>query len=240
MLKKYRVLMVLLPLVMVGCWRVDDLFRVVGWVMRDQATVAERLAQYGESARERLRPHFQAVGVAYPPKEVVLVGLKAEKRLQLYAGSGAGQPRFIRSWPVLAASGGVGPKQREGDRQVPEGLYRIDSLNPNSRFHLSLRIDYPNGFDRRIAAGEGRKNLGGDIMIHGADVSIGCLAMGNPTAEELFVLVAETGHSRVRVILAPVDFRNHPRWTPPTHLPAWTATLYRDVRAALAVLPIPA
>src|SRR5204863_8498878 len=61
---------------------------------------------------------------------------------------------------------------------ISEGIYPIESLNPNSRFHLSLRIGYPNAFDRAQAAKEKRTNLGGDIMIHGNSVSIGCLAMG--------------------------------------------------------------
>jgi murein L,D-transpeptidase YafK len=127
------------------------------------ATTAERVASYGAS--------------------FTLIGLKAEKRLELWAPDAAGRPRLIKTYPILAASGGAGPKLREGDRQVPEGLYAIESLNPNSRFHLSLRIDYPNAADRRRAQAEARTGLGGDIMIHGSNVSIGCLAMGDPAAE---------------------------------------------------------
>jgi murein L,D-transpeptidase YafK len=144
----------------------------------------------------------------------------------------------VRSYPIRAASGVLGPKLRQGDRQVPEGLYRIELLNPNSRFHVSLRVNYPNQFDRRMAVSEGRARLGGDIMIHGNRVSIGCLAMGDAAAEDLFVLAADTGLQRIDVILAPVDLRYRPRPATPD-LPGWISTLYADIRAALAALPAP-
>ena len=89
--------------------------------------------------------------------------------------------------------GASGPKIQRGDKQVPEGVYGISYLNPNSAYHLSLGVNYPNAFDREMAAKDGRKNLGGDIMIHGKNVSSGCLAVGDEPAEELFVLAAEVG-----------------------------------------------
>jgi murein L,D-transpeptidase YafK len=126
---------------------------------------------------------------------------------------------------------------REGDRQVPEGIYPIELLNPNSRFHLSLRIGYPNPFDRAKAKDEGRQRLGGDIMIHGNSVSIGCLAMGDPAAEDLFVLAADTGIKHITVILSPVDFRTGAALPDTEKLPAWTKPLYQEIKARLAELP---
>jgi murein L,D-transpeptidase YafK len=198
------------------------------------ATTTERLATYGASVRSRLAPAFEAAGVPYPPTSFTLIGLKAEKRLELWAPDAAGRPRLIKTYPILAASGGAGPKLREGDRQVPEGLYGIESLNPNSRFHLSLRVDYPNAADRRRAQAEGRTGLGGDIMIHGSDVSIGCLAMGDPAAEELFVLAALTGPKNIRVILSPVDFRRLDKIDLPASLPVWVPDLHAEIKAELA------
>ena len=151
-------------------------------------TVAERLEAHGSDARARMGPGFRAAGVAYPPGAVVLVGLKREREIQVYAGPSRDRVRHVFTVPVRAASGRLGPKLREGDRQVPEGLYPIESLNPNSRFHVSLRIGYPNADDRARARAEGRTQLGGDIMIHGSAVSIGCLAVGDVAAEDLFVL----------------------------------------------------
>jgi murein L,D-transpeptidase YafK len=193
------------------------------------ATTAERVATYGAAVKERLEPACTAQGVAYPPASLTLIGLKAEKRLELWAPDASGRPRLVKTYPILAASGGVGPKLREGDGQVPEGLYGIESLNPNSRFHLSLRVGYPNADDRR----EGRTRLGGDIMIHGSNVSIGCLAMGDPAAEELFVLAALTGPANIQVILSPVDFRKQATVTIPAGQPDWVPALHAQIKIAL-------
>ena len=202
-------------------------------------TVRDRLAQYGGAARARLAPFFAVANVPYPPRRLTLVGLKAERQLQVWVAAADGPWVHLRDYPIRGMSGGLGPKLREGDRQVPEGLYRVESLNPNSRYHLALRVNYPNAHDRRRGQEDGRATLGSDIMIHGNTCSIGCLAMGDPAAEELFVLAAETGLDRIRVILSPVDFRVRglPADRPP--VPAWTDRLYADIRRELAALPPP-
>jgi len=204
--------------------------------LRGRATVGDRIGEFGEEARDRLRPFFEGKGVPYPPEKVVLVGIKSEKVLEVYASAQSDRFRFIRAYPVLAASGTLGPKLREGDRQVPEGLYEIQSLNPNSRFHVALRLNYPNQFDREQARHDGRTNLGGDIMIHGASVSVGCLAMGDRAIEDLFVLAADTGIETVSVILTPVDFRRD-KITLGDESPPWTADLYAVLKSELDNLP---
>ena len=197
-------------------------------------TVQDRLRQYAPTVQARLRPFFAQSGVSYPPRRLTFVGLKDEARLEVYAGSSNQPLRFIRAYPILAASGGPGPKLREGDRQVPEGIYAIELLNPNSLFHLSLRVSYPNRFDRRQAARDGRTSLGGDIMIHGNTCSIGCLAMGDPAAEELFVLAAQTADPEIQIILTPIDFRKPARpATLPTQ-PPWLMERYGEIKRAIA------
>lgn len=203
-----------------------------------RATVTERVKQYGETARLRLQPHFAKAGLDYPPKQLLLLGLKAERELQVYAAGANGAFRFVRKYTVLAASGVLGPKLQEGDGQVPEGIYRIESLNPNSLFHLSLRIGYPNDFDREQARKEGRTRLGGDIMIHGSSASIGCLAMGDEAAEDLFVLAADSGLKNISVVLSPVDFRLGKTVPPAAKLPPWTGQLYAEIESRLQRLPL--
>jgi hypothetical protein len=199
-------------------------------------SVADRLAQFGPQVEERLRPFFEAAGVTYPPAELAFVAFKDSKVLELY-GKEAGEPwRFIKAYPVLAASGKPGPKLREGDLQVPEGVYAAESLNPNSRFHLSVRVNYPNAFDRRMAAAEGRTNLGSDIMIHGSSVSVGCLAIGDEAAEELFVLSGLVGRERIKILISPTDFRKGTVVTP-TEEPRWVPTLYQTLREELQHYP---
>jgi len=198
--------------------------------VRGRKTVADRVAQYGPAVRERLAPDFERLGVAYPPERMVLVGLKQERQLEVWVSD---PPRLLKSYPILGASGVLGPKLREGDRQVPEGLYRIESLNPNSLYHLALRVNYPNAFDKAKGALDGRDDLGCDIMIHGKDCSIGCLAMGDEAAEDLFILAAEVGIDNINVILSPVDFRVRELPSRMPELPGWTGELYDAVRQEL-------
>jgi hypothetical protein len=176
-------------------------------------TVEDRLAEHGGAARRRLQDEFQRIDMPYPPKRLCLVGLKQERILEVWVAGAEGGFRHLLSYPILAASGTLGPKLAEGDQQVPEGIYKLESLNPNSLYHLSLRINYPNGFDRKKGAIDGRKHLGSDIMIHGKAVSAGCLAMGDRAIEELFVMSADLGIEAITVLLSPVDFRK--RQLPP-------------------------
>jgi hypothetical protein len=200
--------------------------------------VEDRLVQFGTRAKIRLAPHFAAAGAAFPPDEMALLAFKDARVLQLYARSAGQGWMFVRAYPVLGASGVLGPKLRAGDEQVPEGIYRVTLLNPNSHYHVSLRLDYPNEFDRRMALGDRRGNLGGDIMIHGKNVSAGCLAMGDEAAEDLFVLAAQLLPARVQVLISPTDFRQSASWLMPVSgSPQWTADLYRRLEAELRQFP---
>jgi len=202
-----------------------------------QATIADRVAQYGPGARARLTPFFAAAGIAYPPERFVLLGFKHERELQLLASSSGRGLTFIRSYPILGASGVLGPKLREGDGQVPEGIYAIEYLNPNSVAHLSLALSYPNGFDRARAEQDGRVDLGGEIMIHGGSSSIGCLAIGDVGAEELFVLAADAGWEDAVVVVSPVDFRRN-RLPADYRPPPWVEDLYITLRSELEGYPL--
>lgn len=200
-------------------------------------STSDVLALYGASARKRLQPSFAKARVAYPPQHVAILVFKKERRVALWAQNGKREWRFVRDYPVHAASGHAGPKLREGDRQVPEGLYTIEHLNPNSTYHLSMKVSYPNAFDRRMAQRDGRTRLGGDIFIHGKNLSIGCVAMGDRAIEELFTLVADTGRSRVQVVIAPNDLRTAGA-VMHEDAPRWTAQLYQTVAAALRGFPV--
>lgn len=207
--------------------------------LRGRYTVAERVEQFGPAVGGRLRATFETAGLPYPPAELAFLAFKDIRRLQLYGRPGAGEPwRFVREYRIQGASGTLGPKVVDGDRQVPEGVYRVESLNPNSRYHLSLRLNYPNTFDREAARRDGRGNLGGDIMIHGARASIGCLAMGNESAEDLFVLAALAGPEHIRVVISPTDFRD-PTSRVPRILSDWVRELYLSLRLELQQFPTP-
>lgn len=194
-------------------------------------SLEEAISLYGAEARARLAPHFAAAGLAYPPKRLLFLAMKKEAELEVWAGSGENM-QMLRRYPIKRLSGQAGPKLREGDRQVPEGIYRIVGFNPNSRFHLSMKLDYPNAFDRRHADREGRSEPGSDIFIHGKAASIGCLAMGDSAIEELFVLVHDSGRENVQVVISPRDPRPIGRLTASPALPPWTGELYQEITAA--------
>ncbi|MDX2307025.1 MAG: hypothetical protein NW216_02170 [Hyphomicrobium sp.] len=201
-------------------------------------TLAQRLKEIGPGAKARLRGKFESQRLAWPPREVTLVALKDQKVLELYARPRDGSWQFVHRYAVLGASGTQGPKLKQGDKQVPEGIYGIALLNPNSKYHVSLRVSYPNAFDQAMATKDGRKELGGDIMIHGKNVSIGCLAVGDEAAEEIFVLAHEVGLKRVRVIIAPSDLRLAPAPDLPEGAPAWVPGLYAEIANEMKFYPV--
>ncbi len=108
---------------------------------------------------------------------------KEEKTLELWIKV-ENQFKLYKTYPIQRTSGKLGPKQRDGDRQNPEGIYVINkgNLNPYSKYHLSMNIGYPNRLDRN------QKRTGNAIMIHGGCKSIGCFAMGDPNIEEIYTL----------------------------------------------------
>ncbi len=212
--------------------------------LKGRQTVRSVLDHYGESASARLLPFFEDAGVSFPPERVTLLALKQERKLEVWAqgeakDTGMSPFVFIREYDIRKASGVAGPKLREGDRQVPEGLYEIEGLNPNSSYHLSMKLNYPNRFDLKHAQAEGRTEPGTNIFIHGNSVSVGCLAMGDEVIEELFVLTALTGRERVKVAIAPRDPRIKVLKADPRSMPAWTPELYETLAKEFRKYPRP-
>lgn len=170
-------------------------------------TVSAVMDRYGDSARRVWRERMNRLdkGMTYPPSSTVWICLKEEKQLLIFAGDSHGRYRCLNNYSIIGASGTAGPKLKEGDRQVPEGFYLIDGFRPNVIAHLGLSVNYPNQDDRKHARDEGRKKLGGDILIHGSRWSTGCLAMGNQPIEELFVLAHDTGIKNIELLFAPCN-----------------------------------
>jgi len=164
--------------------------------------------------REKLTPK-QKIKVALAksdfiryPKKLTILAFKAEKRLEVW-GKSKRRWVYIKSFRWTGYSGRLGPKLREGDGQIPEGIYGIEYLNPNSKYHLSMKISYPNSFDKKMAKRDKRIRLGGDIMIHGSNKSVGCIPIGDEPIEELYFLVEKVGIKNIKVIISPVDFRTN-------------------------------
>ena len=146
----------------------------------------ERLAR--QEKLDEVSGLFRSAGVTYPPKSLFFRVFKLEQELEVWgADVDDGPMTHVATYPICYSSGKVGPKEREGDLQVPEGFYLIDSLNPGSRFFLSMHINYPNELDRHL------QRTGSAIMIHGSCVSIGCLAMTTERIMELYLMVKDLG-----------------------------------------------
>jgi murein L,D-transpeptidase YafK len=119
---------------------------------------------------------------------------KSARRLSVFAGG-----KKLKSYRVALGRNPVGAKQEEGDMKTPEGLYTIDSRNPQSDYHLALHVSYPSPEDTARAAERG-VNAGFDIMIHGIrngggwigafhrlhDWTAGCIAMTDEEIDELW------------------------------------------------------
>jgi len=167
------------------------------WVVLLGLTVAA--SGHGDPVDQTVRNACLGAHVTFPPKRVFLRAFKQERQLELWGANAKGAFHLLRTYPIAAASGGPGPKRREGDMQVPEGVYRVARFNPRSRYHLSLGLDYPNPSDRVLGH---RQHLGGDIFIHGNHVSAGCLAMTDPKIEEIYALCRRAAQP-VRVHIFP-------------------------------------
>ncbi len=143
---------------------------------------------------------FQLSSIAFsadlPTADRVLVE-KAKRTLTLFR-----EGKVLKTYQVALGAHPVGPKEREGDNKTPEGIYRIDWRNPQSKYHLSLHISYPNDKDVTRAKKAG-VSPGGDIMIHGqpngapaspeaiTDWTIGCIAVTNANIEEIWKAVPD-------------------------------------------------
>ena len=149
-----------------------------------------------ERLKERLAEHGLKLGAP-----VYLRIFKKESELELWLKKDGRYVRFA-NYPICRWSGRLGPKLKEGDRQAPEGFYTVSrgQLNPNSRWHKSFNLGFPNAFDRA----HGR--TGSFLMVHGGCSSIGCYAMTNPVIDEIWKLVTTSlanGQSRFHVHVFP-------------------------------------
>ncbi|WP_300721246.1 L,D-transpeptidase family protein, partial [uncultured Brachyspira sp.] len=135
---------------------------------------------------------------------ILITAYKEENILEIYAKNKSDSIyKKIASYNIAAKSGILGPKRMEGDLQVPEGFYYIDRFNPASSYYLSLGINYPNESDKKKS---NAKRLGGDIFIHGNNVTIGCLPMTDDKIKEIYLYALyskDNGQNRIPVYIFP-------------------------------------
>jgi murein L,D-transpeptidase YafK len=112
---------------------------------------------------------------------------KEESELEVWKARDDGRFYHFKTYPICNWSGDVGPKTEYGDRQAPEGFYRVSAtqLNPNSQYYLAFNLGYPNAYDRAL------HRTGSSLMVHGKCKSAGCYAMTDALIEEIYGLARE-------------------------------------------------
>jgi len=113
---------------------------------------------------------------------------KEESELEVWKANDAGRYKHFKTYPICNYSGKLGPKEKQGDYQAPEGFYKVKAgqMNPSSKYHLAFNIGFPNAFDQS----HGR--TGQHLMIHGDCKSAGCYAMTDALIEEIYILARES------------------------------------------------
>lgn len=137
---------------------------------------------------------------------IVLRIFKEEAELEVWKQDTSGRFRILKTYPICRWSGDLGPKLWEGDRQAPEGFYTVtpELMNPNSSFHLSINLGYPNKFDKA------NKRDGSFLMIHGDCWSSGCYAMTDEQISEIYSLARDSLGGRPSFQVQAYPFRLTP------------------------------
>lgn len=137
--------------------------------------------------------------------EIYLRAFKEEKIIEVWARD-KNKPSFslLTTYGFCQTSGTIGPKRKEGDKQIPEGFYRIIEFNPDSKFFLSLKVNYPNKSDELLGD---TTALGNDIFVHGDCVTTGCIPITDDKIKELYLMAVDAkaaGQKRIPITIFPM------------------------------------
>jgi murein L,D-transpeptidase YafK len=151
-----------------------------------------------------VKSYFARKEISYKNFQLFLRAFKKERLLEVWVKESTSDHYVLLStYDFCATSGDLGPKRKEGDLQIPEGVYTINHFNPQSNFHLSLGINYPNASDKLLGD---QVHPGGEIYLHGNCVTIGCIPLTDDKIKELYVLAVEArnnGQEKIPVHIFP-------------------------------------
>lgn len=173
----------------------------------DNPKAVVKLAEVFSRMEGNLKKEFAEKNINWPPQSIYIRSFKYERQLEVWVrGSSKDLYQYLKTYKICMQSGSFGPKRMEGDYQVPEGLYYINDFNPNSNYHLSLGLNYPNASDRILSDS---LRPGSDIYIHGNCVSVGCIPIDDMPVEELYVLASyarSNGQDFIPVHVFPIKY----------------------------------
>jgi murein L,D-transpeptidase YafK len=151
-----------------------------------------------------VKKYFLNKNLKYQGYSIFLRAFKKERMLEVWVKeAGSSNYQFLTEFDFCATSGILGPKRKEGDGQIPEGFYHINHFNPQSNFHLSLGINYPNQSDKLLGD---KTSPGSAIYIHGNCVTIGCIPISDDKIKELYIMAVEArnnGQNQIPVHIFP-------------------------------------
>lgn len=152
-------------------------------VLANTIPTSDRAERSIEKIAPSLKKQLASKGLEYGSPIFIRI-FKQPGVLELWVEAQDETFTLFKSYDICAFSGDLGPKLKEGDKQSPEGFYFVNAgrLNPNSRFHLSFNLGYPNAYDRY------HKRTGSALMVHGNCVSIGCYAMTDAYINEIYAM----------------------------------------------------
>lgn len=176
-----------------------------GLSFKDQQLKNKRVKLAYAKKWEGLKAELTAKNINSDNIEVFIRIFKREQELELWVKNKT-QIKYslLKKIKICASSGDLGPKRCEGDGQVPEGVYDVPFFNPNSSYYLALKVGYPNKSDRILKTGP----AGGDIMIHGNCVTIGCIPLQDDPVKDVYLLCVEAKNknNQIRVEIFPCRF----------------------------------
>ncbi len=164
------------------CWLVAAVLIATAPAQAEIGTSAKALAPIPSATLSLMAARDTAPGAP-----ILMRSFKKEGELEVWKRASNGRYVLLKMFPICRWSGQLGPKQKQGDRMTPEGFYSITTrqLNPNSAYHLSFDLGFPNAYDRAHGA------TGSYLMVHGICSSMGCYAMTSSQISEIYALARE-------------------------------------------------
>lgn len=147
-----------------------------------------RVSDAFNEKEKTIKQYFADAGLPYKGFSLFIRAFKVERTVEAWIKTSDNMYQLLATFPFCATSGQLGPKRKEGDLQIPEGIYTLNHFNPESNFHLSLGVSYPNASDRILSD---KKRPGGAIYIHGNCVTVGCIPITDDKIKELYILAVE-------------------------------------------------
>lgn len=146
-----------------------------------------------EEKESVVKKFFSDKNLSFSKYQLFLRAFKKEQELEVWVKeNGKTEFTLLHTYDFCTSSGTLGPKRKEGDMQIPEGVYQINHFNPQSNFYLSLGLNYPNASDKILSD---KTSPGGSIYIHGNCVTIGCIPITDDKIKELYVIAVEARNS---------------------------------------------